>query len=143
MNNRGRRGLSGSKTCNHYNCKRHNSSLLKALPVLVGDPHTWLCWVALRPIDFETPLVLAEGKLALSSCPTTLTSTTLQLSPASLVPLPALCCHGKCTSFLNIKASSGDLVMSLRLAGRLLCAPLGVSEATVFTPAITGRQALQ
>lgn len=139
MNTGGHRGLSGSKTCNHYDCKRHNSSLLEALPVLAGDAHTWLCWVALRPTDFETPLVLAEGKLALGSCPTTLTSTMLQPSPASLVPLLAPCCHGKCTYFLNIVASSGDLVRSLQLAGRLLSAPLGVSEAAVFTPPTTGR----
>lgn len=95
MSRTGRRGLSGSKTGNHSNCKRHNSSLLEALPALVGDPHTWLCWVALRPMDFEALLALAEGKLALSSCPTTLASTVLQHSPASLVPRLALCCLGK------------------------------------------------
>ena len=134
------RGLPGSKTCNHYNCKRHHSTLLEASTVLVGDPHTWLCWLSLRPIAFETPLTLAKGKLALSSCHPTLTSPMFQPSPASLVPLLALCCHGECISFLNIKASSGDLVGSLRLAGRLLSAPLGGSEATV-TPAMARGQA--
>lgn len=135
------RGLSGSKTCHHYNSKRHHSSLLEAPPVLVGLPHTWLCWLSLRPAAFETLLVLAEGKLILGSCHPTLTSTIFQPSPASLVPLPALCCRGKCVSFLNMKASSGDLAGSLRPAGRLPSAPLGDSEATVVTPARAHGQA--